>query len=167
MFIFLMNLAGGSGVLLLHRFRMHQRIEKIIHENSQAEILVTFHFTKEEAASLNWFEEDREFRLEGNMYDIVKAEDCGDSVIYLCVNDTRETEIFRHIERDLENRKGDRNDEKNFATQLFNFFSHLYCTALPQLNILDAYTSQHVNLFSEKYASVSMLIPCEPPEEKI
>lgn len=43
----------------------------------------------------------REFSYQGRMYDIVSQEERGDSIIYLCIFDERETALYANIEQQI------------------------------------------------------------------
>ncbi|MFN7118624.1 MAG: hypothetical protein ACK4TA_17635 [Saprospiraceae bacterium] len=57
-----------------------------------------------------WVEAGREFRYQGQMYDIVRQEKVNDSTFYYCVHDIRESQLYANVEKQLE-------DEFSASTQ--------------------------------------------------
>lgn len=52
-------------------------------------------------ADFEW-EEQGEFRYQGRMYDVIKAEQKGDSLLISAIDDTRETALLQKFQEDVE-----------------------------------------------------------------
>ncbi len=49
---------------------------------------------------MRWIE-GTEFRLDGNMYDVVRSERVGDTTIYYCINDVQEESLFVNLDKQV------------------------------------------------------------------
>lgn len=47
----------------------------------------------------NWLKEDREFEFDGHFYDVVEKITAGDSIIYRCLKDTKETRLDQYLKK--------------------------------------------------------------------
>lgn len=54
-------------------------------------------FTKEAFANLKWEEKNKEFRLDGKMYDVSSVEINGDNILVYCVFDKDETTLRKKL----------------------------------------------------------------------
>lgn len=77
------------------KHEMKQRIKNSV----SREELTALYFTAAEYKNIDWFEEN-EFRLNGDMYDVVRktTDDNGNSVVYV-INDKKEKELFIELEK--------------------------------------------------------------------
>ena len=65
------------------------------------EELIVLQFSKHQSpANIVWMHA-REFRHEGNMYDVVNQEDIGDSIRYYCILDERDTWLYANLEMQI------------------------------------------------------------------
>lgn len=95
-------------------------IKKITKELIRNELIdfqvVKFSFTQEEISSgiegLHWIH-DKEFRYNGNMYDIVKKETTGDRVTFYCFADTKEDLLEFSFEVHFQNGKETKSLDSN------------------------------------------------------
>ncbi|MBK7377976.1 MAG: hypothetical protein IPJ03_03055 [Ignavibacteriales bacterium] len=95
-------------------------IKKVTKELIRSEMIdfpvVKFSFSLEEINSgiegLHWIHE-KEFRYNGNMYDIVKKETTGDRVIYYCFADKKEDLLETSFEVHFQNGKETKSLESN------------------------------------------------------
>ena len=51
---------------------------------------------------LSWLISERELRLQGKMYDIVREENRGDTTWYYCILDEQETELFANLDLEID-----------------------------------------------------------------
>lgn len=79
----------GSIWFRMERNRLHKTVEARISEEGQTERLKVFSFSVEEMSDLEW-EDEREFRLDGEMYDVIQMECHKGKVLMLCFLDRDE-----------------------------------------------------------------------------
>lgn len=83
-------------------------------------------FSVNKVSEIDWKKEGREFRFKGSMYDVVKFEIEGDSIIYSCVNDMQETLLFAHLEEIINQQiDHDKSPAGRAAKSLFKIFNSL------------------------------------------
>ena len=95
-------------------------IKKITKELIRSEVIdfsvVKFSFTREEINSgiegLHWVY-DKEFRYDGNMYDIVKKDTTGDTITFYCFADTKEDLLETSFEIHFQNGKETKSLDSN------------------------------------------------------
>ncbi len=124
-FCLFLPVAGTIGYLHLEKKKHRKEIKKMIFENLSRENLVTLSFTQEESVTkLNW-KHDGEFEYKGSMYDIVEREIIGDSIIYHCILDHKESRINREIGKAAARAMGQDPAAKHQSERLANFLKTL------------------------------------------
>ena len=88
----------------------HRSIKKeikrlLIHKLPDEELSLIM-ISKANSGELRWMKKDKEFRYKGNMYDVVRSEQKGDTTYYRCFNDTRETRLFAHLDKLVKDQTG-------------------------------------------------------------
>ncbi len=102
MFSFVLPLAVPYTVLHFQKKAVKKKVKWMMIAGLEEQQLVHLDFTKEEAAQLDW-KHRGEFAFEGEMYDIVRSIDRGDSVTYICWHDHEETALSKDLDRLLAN----------------------------------------------------------------
>lgn len=83
---------------------------KLLHGEFEQAVLVEF--KEGDVTNARW-EHDREFELDGNMYDIVKIKNQDGSTIYLCKKDTREDHLKKQKRKAAEKQTAKKLSELN------------------------------------------------------
>ncbi len=60
--------------------------------------LQNFSFSMDDYASLQWIKSDKEFILNGKMYDVVHKKIEGNNILLKCINDAQEEILFAHLD---------------------------------------------------------------------
>ena len=92
---------GTLVVLEMQRGEVRREIKQRLKAGVPEEALVHFTFPKDiESRPGSGFQRihSREFRYRGDMYDIVRTEDLGDSVRYACIHDVKESRLFANLD---------------------------------------------------------------------
>jgi hypothetical protein len=105
------------------RNEIRREIEKGIPEGDLIVISVSAGMTDR----IDWIEAGREFRWEGEMYDVVKSRADGDRIDYFCLKDGKEKELIAGYEKSHSNRGNQ--DRKPVGAFHLYFFSRM--TSLP------------------------------------
>lgn len=102
--------------LRMKRWMAFEAMEHAIKHGLSDEQLTTFEWSGREYANAQWEKPDREFHLEGRMFDIVRKErGSNGSIILHCIEDVVEQRIVARIvesERLALERSGDRNQDR-------------------------------------------------------
>jgi len=97
LFVIFINLAGAPFLFIVLQKKIKREMKRLVLSQVPAELLIPFTLpvnrNLSEAAGFE-FIHDKEFRYRGMMFDIIKQEVTGDSVKYLCVNDTNEEALL-------------------------------------------------------------------------
>jgi len=100
---------------------------------------ILFKFDKDDLEKglsyIEWIEED-EFRIEGEMYDVVKREIGKDSVYLYCLHDYKESILYSGIVKIFNRLFGDESDNDGNSTIINNLLSELYFNTSVEFNKL-------------------------------
>lgn len=103
------QIIGFVGYFEFSYYLLKKDIKKLLKEGVPEDELVYFEFSKKEMNNLIWIKKN-EFKLNGNMYDVVRTKPTKDKFILECVSDTQETILFakldQTISKNLGNKKG-------------------------------------------------------------
>jgi len=163
--LFLANTIGSISLLFIHRHEMRELIRELTgSENSSAD-LTTLTFSDEESNQLIWFKADHEFRYNNHMYDVIKKENKEDGcIVYHCIKDEKENEIYKDIFEELNAPSPGQNEDCSIVLQLFKFLSELqvipssYVQGDRNVNLKNGFT------YLESFHQVYLSIACEPPD---
>jgi hypothetical protein len=123
---FSFNFLGIFFVFKIQQYIIRHEIKQQIKQGIPEKELVRITITPELAEKLVWLK-DNEFRYHGRMYDVVKkVEDSNHTVVYFCISDNQETELFAHLD-DLVKKNMDPEKRPNAPLKnMFKLLSHLY-----------------------------------------
>ncbi len=165
--LLLFNIAGPA--ILLFALRSAVRIEmtallKSHIADEELETIAVLH-TKHEPDPAFQYINDREFRYKGRLYDIVRTEHRGDTIVYRCINDTREEQLFRSMDTLIKDTINQKRSSRN--APLLVAAKHLITNAIiwfiPALNLSPTPLLQR----RESACRLSLLIldiPTPPPK---
>lgn len=103
------------------RQEIKMRIKQGIPENEIHKIVFAVN------EKINWVREGKEFRLNNQMFDIVRHEQVNGQVIYYCINDKEEEQLFANLDELVKKQMEDESSAKgNTAKLLFKIFSQTY-----------------------------------------
>lgn len=161
---------GTSQFLVFKLFEMKYKreIRFMIKAGVPEDQLVPFTFSKEfinkPQSDFKWIK-SWEFRFKGQMYDIMKTVDKGDSIFYLCIHDVKESNLFANLDKQINNflnKNPDRKDDLQFMiNSLSKFFAVsgniFYNFLFPHENNFEQFT---YNKLSDNFHSI-----ISPPPE--
>lgn len=131
---------GSLELFILKIFQAQHREEvyKLIDEGLCEQNLVLFKFSNDEfergLQHIEWVEE-HEFRIEGEMYDIVRKELTADSVYLYCYHDKKESKLYSSILKIFDRLPGDEaNNTRNLAV-INNLLSEFYFNTSIEINV--------------------------------
>ena len=137
-----------------------QRAEK----PSEEEMIEMLIFNKEEILegkiAFRWIH-SREFKYNGDMYDIVKKEENEKQLIVYCINDTKEKKLEEEFEKRVH--KNSSEDKQRPATSNYNFVSLSEPVQSEQISIAPAYEMVFSYWRTDSYKSLHLDIHSPPP----
>jgi hypothetical protein len=126
--------------------------------------IVFFKFSKEETNTLLQWEHDKEFEYRQEMYDVIESFTDGDSIVYKCIKDIKETDLKKKLS-ELYGGIPQQSEKQSAGSRLLkHFFSHLFFEEFDQ-SICMLITKEYENISSPDKASVLFLSPPVPPPE--
>lgn len=96
--IFLFEMVGHYPLFKYAQYKIQKEIKGRLKKSVPDSELFVIAIPADKVNELDWKREGKEFRYKGTMYDIVKSENKGDEMIYHCVNDKQETQLFAQLE---------------------------------------------------------------------
>jgi hypothetical protein len=119
--------AGAFGWFTGRLVVVRHEVKAKLATDKHAGPLVKLTFARGDVRDLLAWEHSREFRYQGEMYDVARTEEATDSISYWCHHDVKETSIRREISKWLARTFG-RGDNGTPAPvrQLVHFFANMY-----------------------------------------
>lgn len=94
-------------VFKITQIQIKKEVKRELKSKVKSTDLHLISFSKNDLDKINWMEEEKEFLLNNKMYDIVKKEISENSVLFYCIDDKKEAELFAnldvHINKHLKN----------------------------------------------------------------
>ena len=109
LFIFLFNAFGFWIAFKIKQNQIYTQVRKQIKQNLKNTVpldaLYLFNVLKGKdlPEKANWIKPEKEFRLNGNMYDVVKREKKNGQTVLYCINDKQEKALFANLEEHIQN----------------------------------------------------------------
>lgn len=155
-------IAGQSLDYFVFKYRqsvIRKEIKKEIKNGVAENDLTTLTVSQLLNGKLEWIKPGKEFRLNGTMYDIVRAEIENGNYVYKCINDTQETELFAELDSMIEKRmNGDEDDlQKNLVKDFIKFHFDSESNNLFPSEVFSYFT------FPFSFFHFSFGIPSPPP----
>lgn len=112
------------------------------HINKKAQYVVF-----QQGDMIDWEVEGKEFKLNGNLYDVISLSNFENKILVKCYKDKKETKILKHIKLLQNNHKREKGN-KPIAKKIINFE---YCVdfnsnSILRFAVLHNWTFQEVNL---------------------
>jgi hypothetical protein len=112
----------------------------------------------------DWTKTNKEFFHEGHLYDVVEEISRGDSTVYLCLKDTKETKLDQQLKRLAA--MNTRSDFQNKANQKrpTNFYKFQYLSWNIPSGTIEVTTNKKSYSFQQYIDSLKLPPPVPPPE---
>jgi len=143
-------------VQLAHvRHEMKQRIKAGVPE----EDLVLLKIAKAEEQNSEVFERihSREFRYKGEMYDVIRLEEKGNTTYYTCIHDVKESKLFEQLDEMVVKTLTEDTRERHQQEIMLGFFTKVYLPGVrPELSYFQTKAKSvfaYYASFSEKHSS--------------
>jgi len=116
--VLLFNTIGNLIVFESTRYCIHKEIKNTITQSIPQNKLIAIIIDNKTKKDIN-FVDDNEFLYKGKMYDVVRQQANGDTIIYYCINDNKEEELYANLNKEVKNNM-DTNPVKNKTKQILN-----------------------------------------------
>ncbi len=124
--------------------------------------VVILMFSKNEINTLLQWEHAKEFEYHQEMYDVIDSHTVGDSIIYRCIKDIKETGLKKKMSELLGGIPQQSEKQSNGNRLLKHFFSQLFFEG-PDQSICMQLIKENEMIFSPENASNRFLSPPVPP----
>lgn len=167
--IFLFDFFGYFPIFKAAQYKIQKEIKTLLKKGVPENELNVIIVPVEKVNDLDWKREGKEFRHNGNMYDIVRHETKDGNIHYYCVNDTQETQLFVHLEelvnKQMNNDKSPAGKTAKSIAKMFGFFKYIPSDNFVFIPDLDE-TVKDFN-YSVLYSSVFLEILTPPPNKVV
>lgn len=99
--IFLFNTVGYFIAFKAVQFEIKTEVQSEIIQGLNINELTSVTINKNNLGTIEWFEDGKEMRYKGEMYDVVKSAECATSITYYCINDKQEESLFANLEEHI------------------------------------------------------------------
>ncbi len=116
----LLNIFGYQVVYLLRRHEIKEEMIEFLKNKPDDKLVTEFRIDLNDKKTLDKFEweEEHEFRLDGEMYDVIEKKAENGALIIRCVNDRKESDLVRAYQEINKDRQ-DNSSSKNPSAILF------------------------------------------------
>lgn len=94
LFCLLINISGLFLIFCYRQQEVKWEMKQYLSRNLQHASLTVFAFSLQDKKNINW-EANDEFSFQGQMYDVIKELQLGDTTIVYCVPDSKETALIK------------------------------------------------------------------------
>ncbi|MCB0845496.1 MAG: hypothetical protein KDD63_09535 [Bacteroidetes bacterium] len=145
-----------------------RQVRKAVKKQMMAELddseLVLLQFTLSKSISEIKWEHEGEFEYQGVMYDLVKSEMSGDTVLYWCWPDHKETRLNQELGLLVARVLGENPENKKNQRRFQDFFKSLFHVKASLSEISLCYSKPHTGFYAHHYFFLSLSPPSPPPE---
>ncbi len=146
------------------RYEVKRSVKWQLIRSSDLSELELIKVSKEEADSKLKWEHSKEFEYQGEMYDIVRVEDQGDSISYWCWWDHEETRLNKQLKLLLARAYNQDPIQNEGQFQIFLFFKSLHHQEIEIWNPTEHFTYiEHSSGYLAHFNSYFPSIPTPPP----
>jgi hypothetical protein len=167
LFITALKIGGFLAILSVEREIVRSGMKEKIAKSIDINSLTCIIGTPQNLSKIEWEEENKEFWLENELYDIVKTQKHNDLIYYYCLSDIKEKEVLAKIET-LTNSQKTQNPVSNTTKELLtiilqpttcNHFSY-------DFNNIDFKVTNKFKSITTLYHYLPILKLLEPPQLK-
>ncbi|MDP4686739.1 MAG: hypothetical protein NWS53_07555 [Salibacteraceae bacterium] len=138
-----------------------QQIKAGIPDHDLVRIAIANAWNTEDNDRIEW-EHSKEFRFDGEWYDVVRTEAKPDSTIYFCIHDAKESHLFARLDAMTLNALCEPDTEEKRTTYTFVFISKYPAGKAASSLYLNEMPMQLASYFFSKVAHRSK-VPTPPP----
>ncbi|MCF8306105.1 MAG: hypothetical protein K9G57_10670 [Ignavibacteriales bacterium] len=160
--ILFLSSAGYYPVFKLLQYQARQQIKGMIKTGVPEQELHEITFMKGE--NPDWIREGKEFRLNDQLFDIVKSRKISGGIIYQCINDKEESRLFQNLDRLVaQELANDGSAAGKSAKLIAKVFSQNYFPEEPFKIVVPESGQEEFLQIQENYKSIFRSIKTPPP----
>ena len=163
--IFIYNLFGYYIVFQLVQFQVRDEVKTRLKYSVPESDLVLISIDDGSDSLLIWVKPEKEFRYQGQMYDIVKLKKTKFKTLYYCLQDFKESKLFEHLDRHINNYIAHNPDQQNKTKNLLNTMAKVFFIPKDMLWIMkESFFTINDTYYIQNYQSISLDIGHPPPK---
>lgn len=148
---------------LFYKYQVQEEVKALLAQTADEEQFILLKFSKDEAKTKLKWEDATEFEYNGQMYDVIKSFENGDSIFFWVWCDNEETSLKKHYHALLSNLLYNNTQQKENSKKLIDFFKTLFFqNVLLKIMITDEEAKIFVKNSSDYFVYLSVLSP--PPK---
>lgn len=155
-------------VFSLIQFQVKDEVKYLLKQSVPQEDLVLISIEQSQNSLLTWTKPNKEFKYQGQMYDVVEKELIGNSILYSCIHDFKESKLFENLDIHIQNYISHHPEQKNKTKNLLNVMAKLFFF---QKNTLVSKTyglaKKAHSLFIQNYKSIALDLRIPPPKNSV
>ncbi len=126
LFIFIYNLLGYYTVFKIFQAHVRYEVKLTIKHSVPDDELVLISVKFNDKSKLTWFKPGKEFRYQGEMYDVVRKEIKNGYIVYYCISDTKENNLFKNLDEHIQNYIAGNSKEQEKTGKILNELIKVY-----------------------------------------
>jgi hypothetical protein len=123
--ILILPIVGSYIIFSIQQKDLQREFKRKIKNGASPEWIITLHFSKADAQKLDW-KHAKEFRYQNEMYDIVSEKTTKDSVFYKVIWDSKESCLFKDLDRLVSDFLGKSPQSKQDTKKWFEYSKSLF-----------------------------------------
>ncbi len=153
--IFLFNSVGYYIVFKISQSEIRKEVKTFIQLGIPEAQLTTIEISKAKFASINWEKKNKEFFYQGKLFDIVKKKELQNSIIFYCIDDKKEIELFADLDEHIDMFVASQNSKSNSSSKKLTnhvvkiYFSNFYSFRFHNPSTLFCFFQPTKNYLSE------------------
>ncbi len=161
LFVFTFNSVGYYFVFIILQQQIRSEIKNQIKQRIPSEELHVLAVSKSE--KIDWKREGKEFLYKGTMYDVVKTEKKDDTVLYYCITDVEETQLFAMLDQLVKEHLAHSKKHNSAKKLLKNFYKKFYDNKYVIRITLPVIKYSFLPPVNESLQFLTLDIPSPPP----
>ncbi len=149
--VVLFNSAGYYLLFELHKYQIKKDMKALIQSNPSNYTIMKIDDVEHDK-EFTWIHK-KEFRYKGSMYDIVRTIKKGNTTIFICLHDTRESKLFAGLQRETRDKR------------FFSMWEHvvLFCFSFPAVELSAFQLAELTYPVIHVFLTSPLLQPWSPP----
>lgn len=148
------------------QFQVKDEVKSLLKHSVSHEDLVLISIENSESSLLTWTKPNKEFRYQGQMYDVVEKEIKGSKTEYRCLHDFKESKLFEHLDIHIKNYISHHPEQQNKTKNLLNIMAKLFFFQRNTLSLKsNCLTKKTHAIFIQNYQSIALDLRYPPPQK--
>ncbi|NPD45594.1 MULTISPECIES: hypothetical protein [unclassified Lentimicrobium] len=168
LFVFLYNLVGYYIVFNMVQFQVKDEVKYLIKHFVPQEELVLISIENSKSYLLAWTKPNKEFRYQGQMFDIVEKQIKDNKIIYSCIHDFKESKLFENLDIHIKNYISHHPEQQNKTKNLLNIMAKLFFFQRNTLLLESHSRIKKINtIYIQNYQSIVLDLQYPPPQKEL